>query len=267
MLRMILLSVVVAISSAATVSWFQIGGSVSAAGAVHTADFGEITVSADPVPLGSRGHGYVEYRVVVTNRASQNSHSVRVTVPASSYRGTGGLDEVSRSMTVQPSSSVAVSLFVPIMEIYGSGMAVTIDGARRSQAVQLDVVAPGENRPCVFISQGAQKKQFESVATSARLVKTPSGSLTASPPQFASFPSAVPAIEWSPNWLGYSSFDGIVITEDEMRGVPAEVSTALSRFAECGGILVILGNWEIPEAWRLREKKPALLPTYCEAGV
>ncbi|HEV8486781.1 MAG TPA: hypothetical protein VGV87_24770 [Blastocatellia bacterium] len=256
MLRTILLlSVGVAVSSGATASELQLRGIGPAAGAGRTAAFGDIVVSSDPVPLGSRSHGYVEYRIVVSNRATQRAHSVRVTIPETSYRGSAGLDEVSRTITVQPASSVVVSMCVPVLPIYGSGLAVTIDGERQSGPVQIDVVSPGDNRPCVFISQGAQKRQFESLALAA---------LTGKPaPQFASFLSGIPATEWSANWLGYSSFDGIVVTEDEMRGMPPDVSAALWHFVECGGTLLILGDWQVPEPWHLRKRIIGSIPTYC----
>ena len=255
MLRIILLlSVVIAISSGTTASAFQLGIVTSGSGG-RTVVFGDIVVSADPVPQGSRGHGYVEYRIGVTNRASQKAHSVRISIPETSYRGGAGLDEVSRTVTVQPSSTVAISICVPLLPIYGSGLGVTIDGERQPEPVQIDLASPGEHRPCVFISQGAQKRQFESVALAA---------LTAKPaPQFASFLSGIPVTEWSTNWLGYSSFDGIVVTEDEMRGMAPEVEGALWHFVECGGTLLVLGNWQVPESWYLRQKKAVSIPTYC----
>ena len=256
MLRIILLlSVIIAVSSGTTASAFQLGIVASGPGGSRTVAFGDIVVSADPVPVGSRSHGYVEYRVGLTNRAAQRAHSVRVTIPETSYRGDAGLDEISRTVTVQPSSSVSISICVPLLPIYGSGLGVTIDGERQSEGVQIDLVTPGENRPCVFISQGAQKRQFESAALAA---------LTAKPaPQFASFLSGIPVAEWSTNWLGYSSFDGIVVTDDEMRGMPPDVAAALSHFVECGGTLLILGNWQVPESLFLRQKKETAIPTYC----
>ena len=253
MLRIILLlSVVIAVSSETTASAFQIGIVTSGSGG-RSAAFGDIVVSADPMPAGYRGHGYVEYRIGITNRA-QRAHLVRISIPETNYRAGGGLGEASRTVTVQPASSVAISICVPLLPIYGSGLAVTIDGERQPDAIQIDLVSPGENRPCVFISKSAQQKQFEQVAVAA---------LTGKPnPQFASFLSGVPATEWSTNWLAYSSFDGVVVTEDEMRGMPPEVAAALWHFVECGGTLLILGNWQVPDSWYLRQKT-ASIPTYC----
>jgi hypothetical protein len=180
---------------------------------------------------------------------------VRLTIPETSYRGGFGLDEVSRAVTVQPSSSVVISICVPLLPIYGSGLRVTIDGERQRDGVQIDLVSPGENRPCVLISQSAQKKQLVSPVSTS--------SLTGAHTQFASLLSSTPTTEWSANWLAYSSFDGIVVTEDEMRGMPPDVSAAVWHFVECGGTLLILGNWQVPESWYLRQKMNASIPTYC----
>ena len=211
--------------------------------------YGDIGVSVDPVVGGSRSHGYVEYRVTVVNRGAQRAHSVRLTIPDYSR----GIQEVSRTMAVAASSSVIVSVFVPVMPIYGGGLGVTIDGERQDTVVPILYVSAGENRPCVLFSQSAQKK-----GTFANTVTTPP-----TPAPFSSFPAGAPLTAWSTSWLGYSTFDGIVVTEDDMRGMPADVSAALQGYVDCGGTLLILGNWKIPESWGLRQKERVSIPTYC----
>ena len=51
-----------------------------------------------------------------------------------------------------------------------------------------------------------------------------------------------PPSTWSPNWLGYSRYDGIVITGEDLRAMPAEVRSAIGQYVECGGILLLLGG-------------------------
>jgi hypothetical protein len=56
---------------------------------------------------------------------------------------------------------------------------------------------------------------------------------------------------WSPNWLGYSRYDGIVLTADDLRTMPAEVRAAIGQYVECGGSLLILGkNAPLPGHWK-----------------
>jgi hypothetical protein len=64
-----------------------------------------------------------------------------------------------------------------------------------------------------------------------------------------------PISEWSGNWLGYSGFDAVALTAEELRVAPDAVRSALWRYAECGGSLLIIGAWEIPQPWRSRPIK------------
>ena len=86
-------------------------------------DFGDIAVTVAPRPSGSRNHGYAEYRIAVTNRASQTAHNVRLTIPGTGYYGDTALEDVSRAVTLQPSSTVVVSLFVPGLAVDGTAWA------------------------------------------------------------------------------------------------------------------------------------------------
>src|SRR5262249_36640730 len=61
-----------------------------------------------------------------------------------------------------------------------------------------------------------------------------------------------PVSEWSGNWLGYSGFDAVALTAGELREAPEEARSALWRYAECGGSLLIIGEWEIPKHWQSR---------------
>ncbi len=60
--------------------------------------------------------------------------------------------------------------------------------------------------------------------------------------KFTFLRSELPASQWSPNWLGYSCFDVVLLTEKEAEQLPAEVQLALRRFLECGGTLLVHGR-------------------------
>jgi hypothetical protein len=71
---------------------------------------------------------------------------------------------------------------------------------------------------------------------------------------------------WSPNWLGYSRYDGVVVTGGELRTLPAPVQTALWQYAEAGGVLLVLGaGGKVPEGWKRRQGEYQGLTSY-EAG-
>jgi hypothetical protein len=76
----------------------------------------------------------------------------------------------------------------------------------------------------------------------------------------------LPAANWSPNWLGYSRFDGVVLTSDDLRSMPDEVRSALGQYVECGGSLLVLGrDPPLPGKWKL-EKWPDQRGADGEAG-
>src|SRR5262249_16306475 len=61
-----------------------------------------------------------------------------------------------------------------------------------------------------------------------------------------------PRAEWSMNWVGYSGFNGVMVKSDEMRDLGPAAREALLRYVECGGALVVAGQWDVPEQWRER---------------
>jgi hypothetical protein len=65
-----------------------------------------------------------------------------------------------------------------------------------------------------------------------------------------------PLAAWSPNWLGYTSFDAVLVTADDLKAMPAATQTALWQYTECGGMLVVLGRADLPESWKGRPAAP-----------
>jgi hypothetical protein len=70
--------------------------------------------------------------------------------------------------------------------------------------------------------------------------------------------SEEPVATWSPRWLGYSRYDGVVLTRDELESLgrgPADqqaVRTAIFQYVESGGVLVVLdpGALTLPSTWK-----------------
>jgi hypothetical protein len=65
-----------------------------------------------------------------------------------------------------------------------------------------------------------------------------------------------PISEWGGNWIGYSRYDGVVVTGAEFASAPPEVRTALFQYAEAGGVLVVLGDAKVPPSWRKQTEIP-----------
>lgn len=213
--------------------------------------YGEITVTVNSPPNTQLTHGYAEYRVSISNLSARDRHQVTVTLPRQSYFG----GTVTRTVTVEPASTINASLFTSIA-LGGNGLGVSIDGQAQRDSVALDLAGIGYDfRYNVLISQGASARAFQSRASS--VLKNPDNT-----EKFLAARSAIPAAEWSTTWLGYSSYDGVVLTADEMRGMPEPAASALTRYVECGGSLMIIGAWEAPQLWRSEKEQDGSLSTY-----
>lgn len=220
---------------------------------VEAKQYGDVFVEASSPPNAQRSHGYGEYRIAVSNRSLKDRHQVTLTLPQQSYSG----GTVTRTITVEPSSTVSVSLFTSIA-IGGNGLGVEIDGQpqRELVAVNLNVSGYGyDTRPAVLISLGASGREFQVRAGS--VLKGADGKET-----FNAVRSETPVADWSTTWLGYSSYDGVVLTAEEMRAIPEPASSALIRYTECGGALLVIGSWQVPQPWRIERKQDGALLSY-----
>ena len=214
----------------------------SLAGTIAANQFGDISVTVDQQPVGDRTHGYTEYRFIVTNSSPSEQHQVRLVLPENSYSGSW-IQEVTRSAVLDPSSTVSLSLFTPL-PLSGNGLGVEIDGQRQRDHVAVTLTQFGYAQLArVLVSRGAAGLGFPTWAGS--VLKDAEGK-----PLFTTVLADQLVSQWSDNWLGYSSYDGIALTAEELSGMPPEIRTALLSYAECGGSLFVAGPWELPEAWR-----------------
>ena len=216
--------------------------------------YGEIVVEASSPPKAERSHGYAEYRVSVANRSLSDRHRVTLTLPQQSHLG----GTVTRTVTVEPSSTVNVSLFVSIA-LSGNGIGVEIDGQAQREVVPVNLSGyVYETRPQVLISQGASARAFQARAGS--VLKNTEGKEERE--AFSAARSETAVTEWSTTWLGYSSYDGVVLTADEIRALPEPAASALIRYVECGGSLLVIGSWQVPQPWRVEKQQDGALSTY-----
>ncbi len=213
--------------------------------------YGDILIDASSPPNAQRNHGYGEYRIAVSNRSLKDPHQVTLTLPQQSYSG----GTVTRTITVEASSTVNVSLFTSLA-LAGNGLGVEIDGQPQRDVVAVTLGGYGyESRPAVLISKGASTRAFETRA--GTVLKNAEGK-----ENFYAAKSETPVAEWSTNWLGYSSYDGVVLTAEEMRAMPEPAASALVRYAECGGTLLVIGSWQVPQPWRIEKEQDGALLTY-----
>ena len=209
--------------------------------------------------------------------------------------------EMTRSVVVGPSATVHVSLLQPPMSMQGRALAVAIDGKIQKEEVPLIIarhgrhvflshfMAGGSGRPHVSISSLSlrilisQNVDVTDLHTNAGIILGPLSSSSGyslpssgfspssggfppssssrSKPFYETIDLGFPVSAWSTSWLGFSSYDGIVVTGDDIRMMPPDVQSALWSYVECGGALFIVGGQALPESWKLEESLKSKLST------
>jgi hypothetical protein len=255
-----------------------------------------VTAAAPTIAIVSSGqiedtHGYVEYRLAVRNESPNTSHRAAVFVPQRSTNARSGytLRYLKRSVTLGPGETQTFSLWQPNLPMnYGSG--------------QMDLVVDNRISPVRFNLPPISERgsNWRGVPTPASLftrsVLLPSDVHAAlnNRIQFAGVgqpPPVNPApfnysfgdyqgqkyhyvhLErfrvpqgamdlWSRHWLGYSSYDCIMLHARDVRAAPEEVRTALWRYVECGGSLVVLGSADLPVTWQRARQEHGGLTHY-----
>lgn len=195
---------------------------------------GDVTVRAIPVWEGDTVHGYVEYRFAVRNYSKKHPHEVTISLPHEGGYGYGALSRVSRSAVVGPDMTLTLSVPQMALELAGADASVLIDG-EKGEPVQMS-----------FPSHGPMHRSHKDqcvVLLSRETRHTPhlqgQEKLELAPAQEA-------VGRWSPNWLAYSRYDGIVVAGREVDAMSPQVRLAIARYVECGGSLLVVGPVEMP---------------------
>lgn len=245
--------------------------SVFAAISSHAEHFGDVQIVPSGVPLQSRDHGYVDHRFQIENGSLSQTHTIQLVAPERTYGGGDRIGHLERSVTVPPMSSVSVSVLQPPVELGGNNVFnVRIDG-RGVGTIQAKAVTmnryyySGNNTRSVLTSQGLNAETLKGKLWPASLTnKAPRHSYQ--PQEVSVVRAEQPMDMWSDQWLSYSSFDGISLSADELHRAPAPVVTALWRYVTCGGMLIVLGDWDPPAALRLAPLESVLGGTVYQAG-
>ena len=249
-------------------------------------NFDNITITPGLHPSGITFHGYAEYRVGISNRSPDKAHQVTLILPKRSHSFSGEhIREMTRSVVVGPSATVYVSLLQPPVLMYGDALGVAIDGKMQKEDVPLSLGRHGRDVFVNYISTGGSTRvRVNSSPLSLQILISrnvdptdlhthadrllnslypsspspssggfsPSGAPSASAP-YQIIDLGFPVSAWSTSWLGFSRYDGVVVTGDDIRRMPPDVQSALWRYLECGGALFVLGGRELPESWRVEE--------------
>ena len=255
-------------------------------------DFDDITITPELHPSGTTFHGYAEYRVGISNRSPDKAYQVTLILPKASY---AYIREMTRSVVVGPSATVHVSLLQPPMLMQGNALGVVIDDkiqkgevplliGRHGRSVYINHISTGGTRKVrvsssplslqILISRNVDATDLHThadrllnpLSSSSPAPSSPSGGFPPSSGRSSSAPYQTidlgfPVSKWSTSWIGFSRYDGVVVTGDDIRTMPPDVQSALWRYVECGGALFVLGRQELPESWKLEESLKSEIST------
>jgi hypothetical protein len=221
------------------------------AASAYARDYNDVSVKVETVIVSFSQTGYSEYRATIVNRSVTKPHRVTIELLSGPYGA------VRRTVELAPSSTVTIPVIMPTGFSHNGVAGVLIDGARQKEEAEVDFsrtnafVSRSYNTIFLLVSPNVDKGGLMNQSAVVAGFKNPAGQ-----DDVAYLAYKTPMHEWSANWVAYSSFDGVMITAEELREAPAAVRSALWSFAECGGSLIIVspgGAWEIPEQWRSRQ--------------
>ncbi|MDX9982381.1 MAG: hypothetical protein RBU25_20335 [Lentisphaeria bacterium] len=200
-----------------------------------------VVVHLDVLPYTQPDHGYALVVGQVVNRDTKREHVVRLSLP-DQY---GILGVVSREVSVAPGTQQTVLLPVPasIMAYIGE-CRVTLDGRRRLEPLAVNLQTQGalgkahhqEAYSAVLVSRQVSYDALE------RALKHPvEGQM-----QVKLQRSERELDTWPGRWLAYSAYDAVAVTATDWQRAHESVRDALWRYAECGGVLIVVGNFVPP---------------------
>ena len=268
----------------------------SATNGYATTRIGDVSITSRIGPSGNSNHGYAEHLLSVLNHSPDNMRVVTLILPSDNYGNPSNrIREISRSVVVGPGATAHVSLLQPAVPLYGNDVAVAIDGRRQREQVPLAVGphAHGISHSFaghimlgtmgfttlplslqVLVSRNVDTSEIHTHAgplvntipsiSGVRVSTSTSGSVATSSTTSSSSGSAsyelidlgFPVSAWSTDWLGYSRYDGVVVTDEDIQQMPPDVQSALWQYVECGGALLVLGGNHLPDDWTSRIEIP-----------
>lgn len=226
-------------------------------------------------------HGYIEFRFRVRNTSASATRRVSLQLAPSSTHLQYGLRSGSGYVEVPPGQTAHLRILHPPLPHTGGMLqgTITIDGRTQRDKLHINdngshctpshFTGPSTGRgiseahimvsiktPTVFrdlFSQGLppDPSRPESMGTG-----TPgTGAMSLSPTlagalEIGIWRSESDVDQWSEQWLAFSRFDAVLLTDSELKSMPQPMWTALRRYVECGGTLCVIGNtWSVPKEW------------------
>lgn len=218
---------------------------------LQAAQYGPIEVSVEPLPVGEgggvefRSGGYIEYRITIRNSSQTQDFQVRLVAPSEKNGYGDFLMRNSRTVQVPHQGTLVVSLFQPAIRTFDRQMLVELDGRRQEERISLP--EPLGSSGGGWGGGSGMSPQY-AVLASRRISQDFKDQVRSTPATLTAFyRSEIDTRAWSPNWLGYTAYNGILITKTEADELPADVALGLRRYVESGGSLLIQGIGNDPQ--------------------
>jgi hypothetical protein len=227
--------------------------------------FGDIRVAASTDQSGVNGYG--AFTFVVSNNSATTTHQVSLKIPKNSYRS--DLRSMSHDVTVKPQSQQRIRMWQPHLNMQGNGLEVTVDGVVTSEPYGWSFnFSSGDFRNVVVAAATQFPQRGEIHQAISQIPWKPTLLQSGQQPGLQQSGQQL-GLQWvqpfrldEDNYLGWARFDGVAITAKEFRGLSGPVQTALLRYVECGGSLLIAGKWLAPPSWQLQKKSVGRLVSY-----
>ena len=223
-----------------------------------------MTVNLDPPPGDSSNYGYAVYRLTVTNRGPA-ARTVTVTLPAQSYGSGDHLRGLTKTLRVGPNATAAADLTQPAIPLSGDSARVAIDGSAQRDLLPVDLVdhdAYGEG-DLILVGRGVPEAVRVSLldglnAWQERLDNAGTTGGYGGGYGVQPVPELIradrPATEFSDNWLFYTRYLAVMLSEAEARQLNPPAAAALRDYVAAGGIVMLVGEGgtmpEMPDSWR-----------------
>jgi hypothetical protein len=162
--------------------------------------------------------------IVLIGTGGTNIETIPMTSGRNSSSGSGWTKEFTFSDTVAPVKTVRLEF-----------------GTARPYSIAVDAVEVS----------GATNSQWASDARASSDNSAAAGSYTSGGEQDAteSLRAESPVAEWSENWLAYSPFDAVVLSDSDLNSMSPAVLTAVGDYLQAGGNVVLPGRKDLPAAW------------------
>ncbi|MCI0381019.1 MAG: hypothetical protein L0Y72_18685 [Gemmataceae bacterium] len=232
-------------------------------------------------------HGYVEHRFLVENYSETQNHRVDITIPRTRISNRYGytLRSITNYVDVAPQSSAVLSIFQPDIAFnYANDAEVILDGKTQDRPLSIQFLNNRGVRSGAHGYSSGPRPQFETLLVSSDLYASVSNNIRLmavgkpqSPPSGGGISTTTSSYHkpgskyhnqpytyygahrlqtmseginnWSRNWLGYGSFDAVVVPGRLVGAAPKEVQSALWEYVESGGGLLVVGECSLPASW------------------